>query len=56
MIVAALLHFLGFRSRPAPDSGVALTGTGTTQTGCLSRNGLLTDATVYARVRDMINS
>ncbi|MDN3296504.1 triacylglycerol lipase [Streptomyces ficellus] len=39
-----------------PDSSVALSGARNTQTACLSHNGLLTDATVYAQARDMINS
>ncbi|MFF8289944.1 esterase/lipase family protein [Streptomyces sp. NPDC016309] len=38
-----------------PDSSVALSGATNTQTSCLSHNGLLTDATVYAKVRDTIN-
>ncbi|MBT2527986.1 triacylglycerol lipase [Streptomyces sp. ISL-99] len=38
-----------------PDSSVALSGATNTRTGCLSHNGLLTDATVYAQTRDMIN-
>ncbi|MFE9394944.1 esterase/lipase family protein [Streptomyces flavidovirens] len=38
-----------------PDSSVALSGATNTRTACLSHNGLLTDATVYAQTRDMIN-
>ncbi|MFF9092798.1 esterase/lipase family protein [Streptomyces sp. NPDC014776] len=39
-----------------PDSSVALSGAANTKTACLSHTGLLSDATVYAQVRDMINS
>ncbi|NWF25816.1 triacylglycerol lipase [Streptomyces sp. PKU-EA00015] len=39
-----------------PDTSVALTGAGNTRTACLGHNALLTDATVYAQVRSMINS
>ncbi|MGW0466608.1 esterase/lipase family protein [Streptomyces sp. NPDC003027] len=39
-----------------PDSSVALSGAVNTRTACLSHNGLLTDAAVYAQTRDMINS
>ncbi|MFF9275993.1 esterase/lipase family protein [Streptomyces griseosporeus] len=38
-----------------PDSSVALSGAANTKTACLSHTGLLTDATVYAQTRDMIN-
>ncbi|MFF9623602.1 esterase/lipase family protein [Streptomyces griseosporeus] len=38
-----------------PDSSVALSGATNTRTACLSHTGLLTDATVYAQTRDMIN-
>jgi triacylglycerol lipase len=38
-----------------PDSSVSLSGAANTQTACLSHTGLLTDATVYAQTRDMIN-
>jgi triacylglycerol lipase len=38
-----------------PDSSVPLSGAANTQTACLSHTGLLTDATVYAQTRDMIN-
>ncbi|MEV7685592.1 triacylglycerol lipase [Streptomyces bungoensis] len=38
-----------------PDSSVSLSGATNTQTSCLSHTGLLTDATVYAQTRDMIN-
>ncbi|MBT2470566.1 triacylglycerol lipase [Streptomyces sp. ISL-66] len=38
-----------------PDSSVSLSGAGNTQTACLSHTGLLTDATVYAQTRDVIN-
>lgn len=38
-----------------PDSSVALSGAANTRTACLSHNGLLTDATVYAQARDVIN-
>ncbi|WP_219821972.1 triacylglycerol lipase [Streptomyces sp. Ru71] len=39
-----------------PDSSVALAGAANTKTACLSHTGLLSDATVYAQTRDMINS
>ncbi|MEU2054743.1 triacylglycerol lipase [Streptomyces bungoensis] len=39
-----------------PDSSVSLSGAANTQTSCLSHTGLLTDATVYAQTRNMINS
>ncbi|MFF8942259.1 esterase/lipase family protein [Streptomyces sp. NPDC014864] len=39
-----------------PDSSVSLSGASNTKTACLSHTGLLTDATVYAQTRDMINS
>lgn len=38
-----------------PDSSVALSGATNTRTACLSHTGLMTDATVYAQTRDMIN-
>jgi triacylglycerol lipase len=38
-----------------PDSSVSLSGAVNTRTACLSHMGLLTDATVYAQTRDMIN-
>ncbi|MFE9442757.1 esterase/lipase family protein [Streptomyces sp. NPDC006602] len=38
-----------------PDTSVSLSGAANTQTACLSHTGLLTDATVYAQTRDMIN-
>lgn len=38
-----------------PDSTVSLAGATNTRTACLSHTGLLTDATVYAQTRDMIN-
>lgn len=39
----------------SPDSSVSLSGAANTETACLSHTGLLTDATVYAQTRDMIN-
>ncbi|OEJ27079.1 lipase [Streptomyces agglomeratus] len=39
-----------------PDSSVALSGATNTRTACVSHNGLLSDATVYAQARDLINS
>ncbi|MET7378591.1 triacylglycerol lipase [Streptomyces sp. NPDC005526] len=39
-----------------PDSSVSLSGASNTKTACLSHTALLTDATVYAQTRDMINS
>ncbi|MET9800270.1 triacylglycerol lipase [Streptomyces sp. NPDC006368] len=39
-----------------PDSSVSLAGADNRQTTCLGHNGLLTDATVYTQVRDLINS
>jgi triacylglycerol lipase len=39
-----------------PDSSVSLSGAANTRTACLSHSGLLTDATVYAQTRNMINS
>ncbi|GAA2494814.1 triacylglycerol lipase [Streptomyces gobitricini] len=38
-----------------PDSSVSLSGAANTKTTCLTHNGLLTDATVYAQARDTIN-
>lgn len=38
-----------------PDSSVALSGATNTRTACLSHTALMTDATVYAQTRDMIN-
>lgn len=38
-----------------PDSTVALSGAANTRTACLGHMALLTDATVYAQTRDMIN-
>ncbi|MGX1503351.1 UNVERIFIED_CONTAM: triacylglycerol lipase [Streptomyces graminofaciens] len=38
-----------------PDSSVSLSGAVNTRTTCVSHMGLLTDATVYAQTRDMIN-
>jgi triacylglycerol lipase len=38
-----------------PDSTVSLSGASNTRTACLSHMGLLTDATVYAQTRDMID-
>ncbi|MFF8607136.1 esterase/lipase family protein [Streptomyces sp. NPDC015346] len=38
-----------------PDSSVSLSGAANSRTACLSHTGLLTDATVYAQTRDMIN-
>lgn len=38
-----------------PDSSVPLSGATNTETACLSHTDLLTDATVYAQTRDMIN-
>lgn len=38
-----------------PDSSVSLSGAANTKTACLTHTGLLTDATVYAQTRDMIN-
>ncbi|MEU0083536.1 triacylglycerol lipase [Streptomyces sp. NPDC006274] len=38
-----------------PDSSVSLSGAVNTKTSCVSHTGLLTDATVYAQTRDMIN-
>ncbi|QGZ47245.1 alpha/beta fold hydrolase [Streptomyces sp. QHH-9511] len=38
-----------------PDSSVSLSGAVNSRTTCLSHTGLLTDATVYAQTRDMIN-
>jgi triacylglycerol lipase len=38
-----------------PDSSVSLSGAANTRTACLTHTGLLTDATVYAQTRDMIN-
>jgi triacylglycerol lipase len=38
-----------------PDSSVSLSGAANTRTACLSHTGLLSDATVYAQTRDMIN-
>ncbi|MBZ4017212.1 esterase/lipase family protein [Streptomyces purpurogeneiscleroticus] len=38
-----------------PDSSVSLAGAANTRTACLSHNALLTDATVYAQTRDMVN-
>jgi triacylglycerol lipase len=39
-----------------PDSSVSLSGAANTRTACLTHSGLLTDATMYAQTRDMINS
>ncbi|MGW7527664.1 esterase/lipase family protein [Streptomyces sp. NPDC054783] len=39
-----------------PDSSVSLSGAANTKTACLSHTGLLTDATVYAQTRDVINN
>ncbi|MBT2443884.1 triacylglycerol lipase [Streptomyces sp. ISL-36] len=39
-----------------PDSSVAVSGASNTRTACISHSGLLSDATVYAQTRDMINS
>ncbi|MFJ3337960.1 esterase/lipase family protein [Streptomyces sp. NPDC086766] len=39
-----------------PDSSVSLSGASNTKTACLSHTALLTDTTVYAQTRDMINS
>ncbi|MER6347652.1 esterase/lipase family protein [Streptomyces sp. NPDC001595] len=38
-----------------PDSSVPLSGAANTRTACLGHMGLLSDATVYAQTRDMIN-
>ncbi|KUN38159.1 lipase [Streptomyces longwoodensis] len=38
-----------------PDSSVALSGATNTRTACLSHTALLTDATVYAQTRDVVN-
>ncbi|MER7397070.1 triacylglycerol lipase [Streptomyces sp. NPDC000151] len=39
-----------------PDSSVALSGASNTETACLGHTELLSDATVYAQTRDMINN
>ncbi|WP_449334047.1 esterase/lipase family protein [Streptomyces cynarae] len=38
-----------------PDSSVSLSGAANSETACLSHTDLLTDTTVYAQTRDMIN-
>jgi triacylglycerol lipase len=38
-----------------PDSSVSVSGATNTRTACLSHMGLLSDATVYAQTRDMVN-
>ncbi|MFI9155876.1 esterase/lipase family protein [Streptomyces sp. NPDC053367] len=38
-----------------PDSTVSLSGATNTRTACLGHTALLTDATVYAQTRDMVN-
>lgn len=38
-----------------PDSSVAVSGAANTRTACLGHNALLTDATVYAETRDMVD-
>ncbi|MGC0327583.1 triacylglycerol lipase [Streptomyces sp. SAI-170] len=38
-----------------PDSSVSVSGAANTRTACLGHMALLTDATVYAQTRDMIN-
>ena len=38
-----------------PDSSVAVSGATNTRTACLSHSALLTDATVYAQVRDLVD-
>lgn len=39
-----------------PDSSVAVSGATNTRTACLSHSALITDATVYAQVRDTVDS
>jgi triacylglycerol lipase len=38
-----------------PDNSVLLSGASNTQTACLSHSALMTDATVYAQVRDLVH-
>ncbi|WP_397517965.1 esterase/lipase family protein [Rhodococcus oxybenzonivorans] len=37
-----------------PDSSVSLAGATNTQTGCLTHNGILENATIYGQVRDFV--
>jgi triacylglycerol lipase len=37
-----------------PDDSTALSGAKNTKTACIAHNGLLTDSTVYAQVRDFV--
>ncbi|MFI8993053.1 esterase/lipase family protein [Streptomyces sp. NPDC053542] len=39
-----------------PDTSVSLSGAANTRTACIGHTDLLTDATVYAQTRDVINS